>query len=109
MVNTNYKGIIEYFRLTKEIHKGPYSDSERIPVMSVGIRNGQEIRKFEIPMDIPNNPFSVRLMESELIGQEVSYERKFVNTHMSGPTWNFQVHSGKFEGVHYKLEELTDW
>lgn len=105
-----YEGIVEYFRLSNKKHRGPYSNSKEIPIISVGIKNEQDgLREFELPINISNNPFLVRLIESELTGQRATYELKYQSiAYASGQIWNFQVNSGKFQGVNYTLEELVD-
>ena len=112
MEKTKYEGTVEYFRLSDKTHSDPSPFSKRkIPIVSVGIRNEQEgLREFELPINVPNDLFSVRLFEGELIGQRASYERRYESgAGGSGPIWNFQVHSGKFQGVNYTLDEVVDF
>ena len=37
------------------------------------------------------------------------YEYKITDYDFSGPVWSLQVGSGKFAGIQYDLEELTDF
>ena len=105
-----YDGVIEYFKLSKEEHTGPYSNSKPISIAEVGIRDEQGLHEVKLPINL-TNPFSVRLTESELLGQKVSYtyEYKITDYDFSGPVWSLQVGSGKFAGIQYDLEELTDF
>lgn len=106
-----YEGIIEYFKLSDETHKGPYLNSKNIPVILVGIKNEQErLKEFELPINIPNDPFSIKLIEREMKGQKATYESRYrdATNEFYGSIWNFQINSGLFKGTAYTLKELID-
>lgn len=112
MVNGYCEGKVEYFRLSGKTHKGPYSNAKKVPVIQLGIRDeAGELRDFSVPMNIPNNPFIVRLVESELIGHGAIYNEKYEDRPggFHGPTWSLKVQSGKFDGLEYFLNETIDW
>lgn len=111
MPNITYNGVVESFKLSGEKHKGPYSNSTYVPVIRLSIKNESgKSREFELPMNIPNNPFIVDLIERDLRGQKVIYEEKHKKIECAiGPTWRLKVETGNFKGIEYLLEEFTDW
>ena len=111
MADIAYEGIVEFFKLSGKKHKGPYSNSVNVPIIKLGLKSDSgESREFELPMNLPNNPFVVSLVESNLRGQKVIYEERYERkSYATGPTWKLKVESGNFSGIEYLLEETTDF
>jgi|SRR3989344_760209 len=111
MADITYEGVVESFKLSGKKHKGPYSNSVNVPVVRLGIKSDSgDSREFELPMNLPNNPFVIALVEGNLRGQRVTYEERFEKkSYATGPTWKLRVKSGNFSGIEYLLEKTTDW
>ncbi|MAH03221.1 hypothetical protein CMI39_00335 [Candidatus Pacearchaeota archaeon] len=110
----NYKGKVKFIRLSGKTHVGPYSNSERVPIVSLGLVD-KKLKEFEMPMNIfgfPNDGSSFKWfkdLEKKLIDQKVSYKSEFERGQVTGEVWNLEILSGELKGMEYKLDETTDW